>query len=87
MDNMIVVGSLVRVSNPVGREDRRYRNAYGTLVRYTRPHGYAAVRLDVGGEVLLHPESLSVESEACVHGRSYCDRCDRGALLTFTPCH
>ena len=81
----MIVGSLVRVSAPVDQEDRKYRGAYGTLVRYTRPHGYAAVRLDVGGEVLLHPESLSVESEACVHGRSSCDRCDLDA--TFTPGH
>lgn len=53
----VSVGDRVVVQTPVGEEDRRWAGRSGVVLRFSKPHGFAVVRVE-DTEVFLHPESL-----------------------------
>ena len=55
-------GDIVRVTNPIGEEDRRYNGMFGIFVEYTKT-GFASVDLQNNINVLLHPESLTLRND------------------------
>jgi len=51
-------GQRVIVERGIGRTERELLGKVGTVVRITKPHGFAVIKIDQGREYAVHPEAL-----------------------------